>query len=117
MFNWNYGTHCKLHNYVSWGVERVGFFAIMILAIIANNNYCNGSDWGRAIGAFSPYTALQNQTGMPAMSTPLFWNDEGLPIGVMFTAPYAREDLLFSLATQLEAARPWVDRRPPVCAA
>ena len=75
------------------------------------------SDWGRAIGAFSPYTALQNQTGMPAMSTPLFWNDEGLPIGVMFTAPYAREDLLFSLATQLEAARPWVDRRPPVCAA
>jgi Asp-tRNA(Asn)/Glu-tRNA(Gln) amidotransferase A subunit family amidase len=77
----------------------------------------NIGDYGRAIGAFSPYTALQNQTGVPAMSVPLHWNAEGLPIGVMFTAPYAREDLLFSLAGQLEAARPWADRRPPVTAA
>ena len=74
-------------------------------------------DYNRAIGAFSPYTALQNQTGVPAMSVPLYWNAEGLPIGVMFTAPFAREDLLFSLAGQLEAARPWADRRPPVSAA
>jgi amidase/6-aminohexanoate-cyclic-dimer hydrolase len=76
----------------------------------------NIGDYGRAIGAFSPYTALQNQTGVPAMSVPLHWNAEGLPIGVMFTANFAREDLLFSLAGQLEAARPWADRRPPVCA-
>ena len=74
-------------------------------------------DYGRAIGAFSPYTALQNQTGVPAMSVPLSWNAEGLPIGVMFTAAFAREDLLFSLAGQLETARPWADRRPPVSAA
>jgi amidase/6-aminohexanoate-cyclic-dimer hydrolase len=74
-------------------------------------------DYGRAIGAFSPYTALQNQTGVPAMSVPLHWNAERLPIGVMFTAPHAREDLLFSLAGQLEQARPWADRRPPVSAA
>ena len=73
-------------------------------------------EYARAIGAFSPYTALQNQTGVPAMSVPLHWNAEGLPIGVMFTAPYAREDLLFSLAGQLEGARPWADRRPPVSA-
>ena len=77
----------------------------------------NIGDYGRAIGAFSPYTALQNQTGVPAMSVPLHWNAEGLPVGVMFTASHAREDLLFSLAGQLEAARPWADRRPPVCAA
>jgi len=77
----------------------------------------NIGDYGRAIGAFSPYTALQNQTGVPAMSVPLFWNAEGLPIGMMFTAPHAREDLLFSLAGQLEAARPWADRRPPLSAA
>jgi len=77
----------------------------------------NIGDYGRAIGAFSPYTALQNQTGVPAMSVPLCWNAEGLPIGVMFTAAHAREDLLFSLAGQLEAARPWADRRPPVSAA
>jgi amidase/6-aminohexanoate-cyclic-dimer hydrolase len=77
----------------------------------------NIGDYGRAISAFSPYTALQNQTGVPAMSVPLHWNTEGLPIGVMFTAPYAREDLLFSLAGQLETARPWADRRPPLSAA
>jgi len=77
----------------------------------------NIGDYGRAIGAFSPYTALQNQTGVPSMSVPLFWNAEGLPIGMMFTAPHAREDLLFSLAGQLEAARPWGDRRPPLSAA
>jgi amidase/6-aminohexanoate-cyclic-dimer hydrolase len=77
----------------------------------------NIGDYGRAIGAFSPYTALQNQTGVPAMSVPLHWNAEGLPIGVMFTAPFAREDVLFSLAGQLEAARPWAERRPPVSAA
>jgi Asp-tRNA(Asn)/Glu-tRNA(Gln) amidotransferase A subunit family amidase len=51
------------------------------------------------------------------MSVPLYWNAEGLPVGVMFTAPHSREDLLFSLAGQLEAERPWAGRRPPVCAA
>ena len=77
----------------------------------------NIGDYGRAIGAFSPYTALQNQTGVPAMSVPLAWNADGLPIGVMFTAAYAREDVLFSLAGQLETARPWAESRPPVSAA
>lgn len=77
----------------------------------------NIGDYGRAIGAFSPYTALQNQTGVPAMSVPLFWNADSLPIGMMFTAPHAREDVLFSLAGQLEAARPWAGRRPAVSAA
>jgi Asp-tRNA(Asn)/Glu-tRNA(Gln) amidotransferase A subunit family amidase len=74
-------------------------------------------DFARAIGAFSPYTALQNQIGVPSMSVPLVWNDAGLPLGMMFSAPFAREELLFSLAAQLEQARPWKDKRPPVCAA
>jgi Asp-tRNA(Asn)/Glu-tRNA(Gln) amidotransferase A subunit family amidase len=73
--------------------------------------------YGRAISAFSPYTALQNEIGIPAMSVPLCWNSEGLPIGMMFAAPYGGEGRLFALAGQLEAARPWADRRPPVCAA
>jgi amidase len=47
---------------------------------------------------------------------PLTWNGEGLPIGVHFVAPVADEALLFRLATQLEAARPWADKRPPVSA-
>jgi Asp-tRNA(Asn)/Glu-tRNA(Gln) amidotransferase A subunit family amidase len=72
--------------------------------------------YARAIGAFSPYTALHNQIGAPAMSVPLYWNAEGLPIGVMFAAPYAREDLLFSLAGQLEGTRPWSGRLPPTVA-
>ena len=76
----------------------------------------NIGDYARAIGAFSPYTALQNQIGVPSMSVPLVWNDEGLPLGMMFSAPFAAEELLFSLAAQLEQARPWKDKRPTVCA-
>jgi amidase len=73
--------------------------------------------YGRAISAFSPYTALQNEIGIPAMSVPLCWSAAGLPVGMMFAAPYGAEARLFALAGQLETARPWADRRPPVCAA
>jgi amidase len=76
----------------------------------------NIGDFARAIGAFSPYTALQNQIGVPSMSVPLVWNPEGLPLGMMFSAPFGAEELLYSLAAQLEQARPWKDRLPPVCA-
>ena len=62
---------------------------------------------------YIPFTALANFAGLPAMSVPLHWNADGLPIGVHFVAGYARDDLLFSLAGQLEGARPWAHRRPP----
>lgn len=68
------------------------------------------------IFAFIPYTPLFNATGQPSMSVPLYWNDQGLPIGVMFTAPLGRDATLFRLAGELEKARPWARRRPPVCA-
>jgi len=63
---------------------------------------------------FAAFTPAFNVTGQPAISLPLFWNDEGLPIGTQLVAAYGREDVLIRIASQLEVARPWVDRRPPV---
>jgi amidase len=63
---------------------------------------------------FTPFTAVVNVTGQPAISVPLHWSGDGLPIGVQcIGAPFA-EGTLFRLAAQLEQARPWIGRRPPV---
>ncbi len=63
---------------------------------------------------FVPFTPLTNITGQPAISLPLSWNADNLPIGSHLIAEYGREDLLLRVASQLEQARPWADRIPPV---
>jgi amidase len=67
-------------------------------------------------GKFMPFTSICNATGQPAMSVPLFWNADNLPIGTHFIGRFGDEATLFRLAAQLEAARPWANRRPPVSA-
>ncbi len=65
---------------------------------------------GIATGA--AFTAPFNITGQPAISLPLHWNADGLPIGVLLVAAQDREDVLIRLASQLEEAAPWSARRP-----
>jgi amidase len=80
---------------------------------------CSDDPWSdyRASGAFTPYTSLFNVTGQPAISLPLFQGDDGLPLAVQLAGPPAGEGLLLSLAAQLEAERPWADRRPQLAIA
>jgi Asp-tRNA(Asn)/Glu-tRNA(Gln) amidotransferase A subunit family amidase len=61
---------------------------------------------------FIPFTAVYNATGQPAVSLPLHWNEAGMPIGVQFAARFGDEATLFRLASQLEQAKPWHERKP-----
>lgn len=76
-----------------------------------------GEDPGAAmirIAEVIPFTAQFNTSGQPAMSLPMDWSEDGLPIGSQLVAAYGREDLLFRLAAQVEAAHPWATRRPAI---
>jgi amidase len=75
---------------------------------------CSSDPWEdfHRSGEFTPYTAIFNVTGQPAVSLPLFHGDDGLPLGVQLAGRPAGEGPLLSLAAQLEAASPWADRRP-----
>jgi amidase len=61
---------------------------------------------------FIPWTPVFNVTGQPAMSVPLHWNEEGLPIGMHFIGRWGDEATLFRLAGQLEKEKPWFDKAP-----
>ena len=83
---------------------RVGQFAM-------NRDYVSHRT---ATLAHASLTPLANVTGQPAMSVPLHWNADGLPIGVQFVGPYGDETVLLQLAAQLEQACPWFDRLAPL---
>ena len=71
----------------------------------------------RRSGRFTPYTAIFNVTGQPAISVPLYHGDDGLPTAVQLAGRPADEATLLALAAQLEGARPWADRRPELATA
>jgi amidase len=79
---------------------------------------CSSEPWDdfRDSGRFTPFTALFNVSGQPGISVPLFDGEDGLPLAVQLVGPPAGEALLLALAGQLEDARPWAERRPPLAA-
>ena len=66
----------------------------------------------RRSAGFTPFTAIVNVTGQPAIALPLYQGEDGLPTAVQLIGPPAREEVLLGLATQLEQALPWAGRLP-----
>ena len=63
---------------------------------------------------FLPFTPFANLTGQPSATLPLSWNGDGLPVGVLLTGRYGDEATILRVSAQLEAARPWAGRVPPI---
>ena len=81
---------------------------------ILNRSQGGAVEWWRFDCEFNPWNPIANVTGQPAISLPLAWSASGLPVGSLLFGRYGDEATLFRLAGQLEAARPWSGRRPPV---
>jgi amidase len=82
-----------------------------------NRSGITAQEWTREVFAYCPFTPVYNTTGQPAISLPLHTTASGLPVGVQFVARMGEEATLLQLASQIEAARPWRSRKPPIFAA
>tara|TARA_R110001592_G_scaffold130607_1_gene343864 strand:- start:259 stop:585 length:327 start_codon:yes stop_codon:yes gene_type:complete len=71
-------------------------------------------EWTRQVFNWVPFTPLYNTTGQPAISLPLQWSPDGLPLGMQFAAKLNDEATLIRLAAQLESAHPWRARKPGI---
>jgi len=83
--------------------ERLGVFDM---------NTQDTESYGKAVALFTSFTAPFNASGNPAISVPLHWSAQGLPIGIQLAARYGDEGTLLRVAAQLEQAQPWAQRRP-----
>ncbi len=103
-------------------VEFAAGFDVLLTPALAQRPVPTGTihgrgpdPWGnyRRSGAFTPYTAIVNVTGLPAIALPLYHGDDGLPLGVQLIGPPVGEAMLLALSAQLEEALPWAARMPP----
>jgi amidase len=79
-----------------------------------NRSVGSAAGWWEYDLEFNPWNPVANISGSPAASLPLYWSKDGLPIGTLLTGAFAAEDTLIRVCAQIERARPWADRLPPV---
>jgi Asp-tRNA(Asn)/Glu-tRNA(Gln) amidotransferase A subunit family amidase len=72
----------------------------------------SSEQYQQALAPMVAFTSVCNAAGVPAMSMPLAWTEDGLPIGLQFIGGFGAEEMLFSLAAELEHVQPWRDRKP-----
>ncbi|MEZ5779995.1 MAG: amidase family protein [Paracoccaceae bacterium] len=117
----------KIHAY---GREMAGFFDegwnVLLTATLAEppagigrfshrgKDYLDYRMGAGMVFEYSPFCAAFNASGQPAVSLPLHWNAGNLPIGIHLAAPFGADEELVALSAEIEAAQPWIDRRPPL---
>mgnify|MGYP001823426078 CR=1 FL=1 len=132
-FTWDLVDHARNHSAVDLMIaldtlqfvshqisEFTEDFDLLLWPVLATPPVRNGEiDQARGLDSmwdqlerYVPYTPIANFTGRPAMSVPLHWTSDDLPVGVQFVAKFGQEAMLLQLAHQLEQARPWFERLP-----